>query len=481
MVAGVCGGLGRALGVDPVIFRITLAVLAVFGGIGLLLYGAGWLLIPEEGTDESEGARLVHGRTTGATLVAIALGLVGLLFVAVLAGARLSHGLPLLLIVAVLAALVAARRPHGSQPLRSPNRGALLIPVVIVAAIVGVIAVVAIAHDFFLQSSDSDVFGYGRGGRAIGTLFILLMIAAVVGAAAVALRTRAGGMTRWWHAPGPTMPSAPTTSMATDTATTPLGPPAGYSPSRPLYQPWTPPPAPPRAPREPSFLVPLTLSVGLVAVGVLLVLGASGQLDVNAADLFAAALLATGLGLTASTWLGRGKALIPVGIILTIGLVLSALVNLPLRGGIGSRNFGTSSVADLQPKYQLGVGKQQIDLHDLRLNGRTVHLAARVGVGQLLIEVPDNVKVVVHAHAGAGQTNVFYVQQSGTNIDHTTSVAANSRPSTTPQAGELDLDVRVGVGDVTVFQEANDDATTAIAQPVPVPEPPSTPQPEVQP
>jgi phage shock protein PspC (stress-responsive transcriptional regulator) len=47
MVTGVAGGLGEYFGVDPVIFRVLFAVLSFFGGVGLLLYLACWLLIPE--------------------------------------------------------------------------------------------------------------------------------------------------------------------------------------------------------------------------------------------------------------------------------------------------------------------------------------------------------------------------------------------------------------------------------------------------
>lgn len=51
-VAGVAGGLARHLDIDPIIVRVALVVLVFFGGSGLLLYAAGWLLVPEEGTDD---------------------------------------------------------------------------------------------------------------------------------------------------------------------------------------------------------------------------------------------------------------------------------------------------------------------------------------------------------------------------------------------------------------------------------------------
>lgn len=47
MISGVAGGLGEYFKVDAVIFRVLFAVLSFFGGVGLLLYGMAWLLIPE--------------------------------------------------------------------------------------------------------------------------------------------------------------------------------------------------------------------------------------------------------------------------------------------------------------------------------------------------------------------------------------------------------------------------------------------------
>ena len=53
VIAGVCGGLARYLGVDAVILRIAFVVLAFAGGGGIPLYIIGWILIPEEKTGEA--------------------------------------------------------------------------------------------------------------------------------------------------------------------------------------------------------------------------------------------------------------------------------------------------------------------------------------------------------------------------------------------------------------------------------------------
>ena len=52
-IAGVAGGLGRHFDIDPTIIRVLLAVLTFFGGAGLLIYGAVWLFVPEDGQDRA--------------------------------------------------------------------------------------------------------------------------------------------------------------------------------------------------------------------------------------------------------------------------------------------------------------------------------------------------------------------------------------------------------------------------------------------
>ena len=57
-VAGVAGGLGRHLNIDPTILRVLFVVLCFFGGAGFLLYGVAWLLVPEDGQVDGRAARM---------------------------------------------------------------------------------------------------------------------------------------------------------------------------------------------------------------------------------------------------------------------------------------------------------------------------------------------------------------------------------------------------------------------------------------
>jgi phage shock protein C len=53
MLAGVCAGLADSFGVDVTIVRVAFAVFTFLGGAGVPAYLACWLLIPEEGSDQS--------------------------------------------------------------------------------------------------------------------------------------------------------------------------------------------------------------------------------------------------------------------------------------------------------------------------------------------------------------------------------------------------------------------------------------------
>ncbi|HEV3366390.1 MAG TPA: PspC domain-containing protein [Acidimicrobiales bacterium] len=58
MLAGVASGLADYFDVDPMLVRIGFVVLTLVGGLAVPLYLAGWLLIPEEGSDLSVAEEL---------------------------------------------------------------------------------------------------------------------------------------------------------------------------------------------------------------------------------------------------------------------------------------------------------------------------------------------------------------------------------------------------------------------------------------
>lgn len=49
MIAGVCGGLGEYLGIDPTIVRLIFVLLLLTGSLGFWLYLIMWVVVPLEG------------------------------------------------------------------------------------------------------------------------------------------------------------------------------------------------------------------------------------------------------------------------------------------------------------------------------------------------------------------------------------------------------------------------------------------------
>ncbi|MEV5695805.1 PspC domain-containing protein, partial [Micromonospora globbae] len=106
-LAGVCAAIGRATNTDPVLWRVLLAVLGFFGGVGILVYIAAWLIIPGEGDSASPiESMLGRGRSSMSPVTVIVLSIV----------AAVGFGRP---VVSEVASPTSAR-PASSTP-RSPT------------------------------------------------------------------------------------------------------------------------------------------------------------------------------------------------------------------------------------------------------------------------------------------------------------------------------------------------------------------------
>jgi signal transduction histidine kinase/phage shock protein PspC (stress-responsive transcriptional regulator) len=62
VLGGVCAGVARAFGINPVVVRILAVALVFAGGSGALLYVVAWLLLPQEGADRSLAQAAIHDR-----------------------------------------------------------------------------------------------------------------------------------------------------------------------------------------------------------------------------------------------------------------------------------------------------------------------------------------------------------------------------------------------------------------------------------
>ncbi|WP_434438397.1 PspC domain-containing protein [Lentzea sp. E54] len=101
-LGGVATGIGLRFQIDPVIVRIAFVALALSGGVGVPLYLAGWLLLPEEGDEVSPLESLIGKGSSSMSHVQTAL--MGLLMFPALAFMFGSGGFQ---VVVTLAATVA--------------------------------------------------------------------------------------------------------------------------------------------------------------------------------------------------------------------------------------------------------------------------------------------------------------------------------------------------------------------------------------
>jgi len=60
LLAGVCSGIAEYVGIDVTVVRLIFVALGVVTfGVGVLIYLAAWMVIPEEGEDQSIAEGLI--------------------------------------------------------------------------------------------------------------------------------------------------------------------------------------------------------------------------------------------------------------------------------------------------------------------------------------------------------------------------------------------------------------------------------------
>ena len=202
--------------------------------------------------------------------------------------------------------------------------------------------------------------------------------------------------------------------------------------------------------RPKSHLGAITWSALLVLAGGAWLLDAAGLVDVNVGVVVALGLALVGAALVISTWLGRSRGLIALGIPLALVVGALGVVDVPLDGGIGNPTYRPPTLARVERSYELGIGDLSLDLRAVDFSGTRRHVDAQLGIGQLNVTVPDDVRVVVDGHVGAGSVSAFG-RQSNECCPTDVHVV---RPGVAG-GGTLVLDAEVGAGNIRIKREEN--------------------------
>jgi phage shock protein C len=110
LIGGVCGGLGRYLGIDPVLLRVAVVALALSGGAGVLAYLLAWIVIPQ--ADAAEQAAPAAGAGSAGFAAGAVLMLLGavLLVRQIVPWAEWAVVWPVLLLAVGVLVLISALR-----------------------------------------------------------------------------------------------------------------------------------------------------------------------------------------------------------------------------------------------------------------------------------------------------------------------------------------------------------------------------------
>lgn len=385
---GVCAALGRATGTDPVLWRVTLGVLALFGGGGLFLYVAGWLLIPEDGDERSVAERLLARRSPHGRLVALALVVAAALtLTSTTADGR---GLAPLVLVGLLGYLVLRRAPGAAAP-PPVNPG--------VPSYGPAQHGPAQVHPGLVHPGQDDPVQYAAQ-----------------------------------HAPAQDGQYATAGYAAVPYAGAPYGPPGLPDWYAPL------PDLPPEAPRSPLGL--LTVSVAALAAGLLLVLDALGVGGITAPRVLAVGLLVVGGGLVVGSVWGRSRGLLVLGAVLGLSLGAAGQVDGPPSWHVGTRTVAVTQDVELD----LSIGESRIDLGPLVEGTATdpVEVRVRQGVGSVVVLVPEGLDAAVAGEVGLGSMTApgEEVLEEGSGVSAVWESDGTGR--------EVRVEVRLGLGELEV-------------------------------
>ncbi|MFD5253551.1 PspC domain-containing protein [Streptomyces bobili] len=411
MLAGVCSGLGRQCDMDPVIFRITLAVLSATGGIGLIFYGFAWLFVPYTDDGQNEVRKLLTGRVDGQALTAVLFALVGCgVFLSMLRnGGVLTFAVVLSLLLAGAAYWSRHREACDADPLAAqavadapPEAQAPPVPA----------AYPSWWRDPIVKDGTHDGgtgYLWGPGGSHaqdfVSTVDVDL--------------TEHAHYRRHIHAP------------------------YGRTPR----------------PRGPRWIGGWSFLLALVAGGLATRLAWDEHpLGTSLQTGLSVALIVLGVGIAVSSLLGRTGAGSVLLALVTAGL-LAASTAVPKD--IGTRWIDTTwrpmAVADVRESYDLGTGDATLDLSRLKpAKGQTVSTAAEVGLGRLRVIVPPDVRVTVRIDVGLGDIQLPGENQKDVDVEPGKHKEVTLAPvSGGKDTGTIDLDLQVGAGQAEVARAAS--------------------------
>lgn len=372
MIAGVALGIARSVGVDVTFVRLAFILATVFaGGVGLVLYLAAWVSMPPF----TDADRAAGGLADGAARASASRADGGML-------AGRSGGFWFSIALIAIGAFTLLNTLIG--PVWTPRLGQLTGPLLLI--LIGVLVWRSSRNEMSTTTSAASATASmpRTGGRADGQ----------DGPARPARRSLEGAIEDFEEdieKVGQRLEDWEERIESRRRAARATAPPVG----------------------------PVTTGLTLLTLGGLWLATELGVATVSLTFALGAALLLVAVGLLVAAFVGSGRGLVWLGLLITpvllVALVLPAS-GLPIgwSSGEGVVRLDSSedlvrpsSLAELESGIEQGAGELTVDLRaldrdELRAAGRTEFTIA-LGVGDLLVHVPDDVTVRISAEVGVGR------------------------------------------------------------------------------
>ena len=246
----------------------------------------------------------------------------------------------------------------------------------------------------------------------------------------------AADATRYW-------PEATTaTTTITSTGALPTTPGSPWSATRPLQ-------IDDIRPRRRRRPVGSIVALAVVAfIGVASAGDALDWWDISVLTTLIVSLISTAVGAIVSAIVNRSWMALPLVALLAVVTTGLFITHPDLDGGIGERTVTADTIAVAERNQQLGMGELRLDLSDVPMAqlDAALQVQAEVGIGHLVVIVPDDATLVIHTQLGAGD-----LMLDGNNVAD--GVRHDDTRTITPDSvsiGTIDLDVSVGVGRIDI-------------------------------
>jgi phage shock protein PspC (stress-responsive transcriptional regulator) len=451
-LAGLCGGIAKHWDVDPVLVRVAFALLALSAGMGVVLYLAGWLLLPVEGKEKAPVDDL-FGEAARKWPKEVWIAVVSLACVAMFAvfGSVSPFSIGPAVVIAVVwyfgfykprqAKRGDASEPSPPAPLNAPAQPQFV-------RYPGPATPFTEAAEAWRRRIEENV---RQAGPPPGSAPYTWPVPPAANFAASYPRTAD--------------PMPPTSSMSPMAQPRPAGP----APEPPfesergaflatpdpvgLYV--DPPPTAPatlvkmsqtRSARRLRLLTLILVGLTMSGLGVAEYLGASVPL----AAYFGSGLLVVGVALILATWFGRARGLLGLGVLLGVtALVFSTAAASPQLPSAASPHRIYTSVSQLPAGGDaFDVGQLTVDLSRLTLTSDVTY-RARVDAGRIEVIVPKDARVVVHYATDLGKVRAY-----GKDVAKGTELMDDIGDPDVAEPGQhtLTLDLSLDVGNIEVRQ-----------------------------